>query len=484
MSTSLERLQYGFDRASRRTWRRRAMTTAEDQAFGYDGLSQVTQAARGSLNLSATAIAGVPVANETWDFDPTGNWRTWEQTAGSQVPVTQERVHDKGNRLTQVDGAPASLLDPVGRMTQVPVSPEGNFGFAQQVKWDAWSRIVRMEYPQGGQVSTYAYDGLTRRTTRTTGGTVWHSYYSDAWRPLEERRDSETSPAMHYHWGARHRDDLVRRDRATTSGGALNETRYVLMDYFSPAAIIDGTGAVKERYTFSAFGERRILNPDWMPRSTSECTMDFAFQGQFRDSESGFYNYGYRSYSPQLGRWLCKDPIEEYGGVNLYGYGGNDPVSSYDLYGLAPDGFFDPGFVGQPQPEDDAALEAEIERANAIVDDKGRKCYEVSLDTSPISSTDLGDLLKNFDRTILLNHGTPDSHLQFSDRYVRADAVKKVAERAGNSCRTLACYVDPKPGHTVPQSAMFQQALSEVRQLQKKQCCPEIQKVALRTGPR
>ena len=75
MSTTLERLQYGFDRDSRRTWRRRAVTTGEDNAYGYDGLSQVAQAALGSLNLSGSAISGVPAEAESWDYDPTGNWR-------------------------------------------------------------------------------------------------------------------------------------------------------------------------------------------------------------------------------------------------------------------------------------------------------------------------------------------------------------------------------------------------------------------------
>ena len=65
MSTTLERLQYGFDRDSRRTWRRRVVTTGEDNAYGYDGLSQVTQSALGNLNQNATAIsAKVPAEVE------------------------------------------------------------------------------------------------------------------------------------------------------------------------------------------------------------------------------------------------------------------------------------------------------------------------------------------------------------------------------------------------------------------------------------
>ena len=45
--------------------------------------------------------------------------------------------------------------------------------------------------------------------------------------------------------------------------------------------------------------------------------------------------YGFRYYHPETGRWLSRDPIEERGGVNLYGMVGNDPVNRWDYLGLA-----------------------------------------------------------------------------------------------------------------------------------------------------
>jgi RHS repeat-associated protein len=42
----------------------------------------------------------------------------------------------------------------------------------------------------------------------------------------------------------------------------------------------------------------------------------------------------FRYYSPELGRWLSRDPIEEQGGMNLYAMVGNDAVNWWDELGL------------------------------------------------------------------------------------------------------------------------------------------------------
>jgi RHS repeat-associated protein len=49
----------------------------------------------------------------------------------------------------------------------------------------------------------------------------------------------------------------------------------------------------------------------------------------------GVTYYGYRYYDPVTGRWPSRDPIEEQGGINLYGFVGNNGVNKLDLFGLS-----------------------------------------------------------------------------------------------------------------------------------------------------
>ena len=41
-------------------------------------------------------------------------------------------------------------------------------------------------------------------------------------------------------------------------------------------------------------------------------------------------------YNPSTGRWLSRDPIEENGGINLYGFTLNDPMNHVDALGNIP----------------------------------------------------------------------------------------------------------------------------------------------------
>ena len=98
--------------------------------------------------------------------------------------------------------------------------------------------------------------------------------------------------------------------------GIGNVTRY-----------IDESGNVVAAYEYDTFG-KTIAQTGPMAE-----VFRHRFSSKFYDSETGLYYYGYRFYSTSLMRWLNRDPIEEDGGLNLYGFCGNNPTSRIDPNG-------------------------------------------------------------------------------------------------------------------------------------------------------
>jgi RHS repeat-associated protein len=67
------------------------------------------------------------------------------------------------------------------------------------------------------------------------------------------------------------------------------------------------------------------------------------FQKTWRvNAKAGLSYYGYRQYDPVTGRWPSRDPIGERGGMNLYGFVGNDGVGKWDYLGYVPAVIIDP----------------------------------------------------------------------------------------------------------------------------------------------
>ena len=336
--TPIDAWQWGYNEASNRTWKKNLVAAnGQDEGYTYDGLYQVIRDAVGTLNTNRTAIGGVPGEEEDFEYDPTGNWMGYRKDANGSVVLDQSRSNNKDNQLTQIDGSSALLsYDRAGNATKVPPGTGGDWSKYYQPVWDAWNRIVEVKNESGSSVQKNAYDGLTRRITKEAASVVTHTYWSDRWKPLEERTGSATTAARSYLWGERpgHRDELVLRDLDTDGNGSLDERLYATMDYFNGTAVLNTSGTVLERYAYSAFGIRRIMAADFTPRSTSSYAWDFGFQGQFREAETDCYNYGYRFYVPLLGRWINRDPIGEMGGVNLFSFAKNDGIGELDKYGL------------------------------------------------------------------------------------------------------------------------------------------------------
>jgi RHS repeat-associated protein len=81
-------------------------------------------------------------------------------------------------------------------------------------------------------------------------------------------------------------------------------------------------------YRYDAFGN--LLNSSGSYATAN--TYRFSSK-EWMSAVNGYY-YLYRFYIPSLQRWLNQDPIQEWGGINLYEYVGNNPDNLIDSKGL------------------------------------------------------------------------------------------------------------------------------------------------------
>lgn len=333
--------KYGYSRASNRTWRKDQQAhddgqVTQDQMFWYDGLYQVTNAQRGDLTPgSGPPYTGIAPAtrqqNEIFGYDQMGNWLSYY----SQSPaLSQTRAHNKANEITSLTN-PTSVIQPaydaVGNMTTLPQPADWTKKFT--ARWDAWNRLIKLTDDNGTTVvATYAYDGLFRRITKTTGSETRKFYYTDSWQVAEEYVGTSSTPQRRYYWGMREINDLIRRQRYS-SGTTLQDDLYALGDRMNVVAVVDASGAVQQRMGYSAFGTPIWLTSAWAA-STNTKEWNVLFHGHFLDGESGLYQMRFRYFQTGLGRWTSRDPIGETGGFNLYQAFSNDPASQKDVFGL------------------------------------------------------------------------------------------------------------------------------------------------------
>jgi RHS repeat-associated protein len=88
-------------------------------------------------------------------------------------------------------------------------------------------------------------------------------------------------------------------------------------------------GSLATVYEYDAFGNTLRES------GTYAASNPFRFSTKYTDIETSSVYYGHRYYSPTLGRFINKDPIEEQGGLNLYGFVGNNSVNKWDYLGLS-----------------------------------------------------------------------------------------------------------------------------------------------------
>ena len=88
---------------------------------------------------------------------------------------------------------------------------------------------------------------------------------------------------------------------------------------YSITAMTTSTGAVAERYAYTAYGQPTILNASGSVLTSSAVGNRYTYTGREWDETLGLHHFRARWMSPLAGRFLGRDPIGYLDGFNLFG---------------------------------------------------------------------------------------------------------------------------------------------------------------------
>jgi RHS repeat-associated protein len=309
---------------------------------GYQEGNSVRALAYNALNQIISQPTGAPVRFEG-TLDETGTVSINNQSAtmrtvldenetpsfrfGADVPlasgvhqVTVEARDGSGNVTEQHYEVEVGALTGQG----VPeYDARGNMksnGRGQAYEWDAANRLLAIEYADGSRTE-FEYDALSRRV-----------------REVEKDEEGEVIGEKRLLWVglgiAQERDAqnaVVKRHAGNGVALADASKYYYTRDHLgSVRQVVDEGEVVVESYSYDAYGVSVASAPGG-PNGVR--LADFRYTGHYYHGKSGLHMAPYRAYDAELGVWISEDPIEEAGGINLYGYVENGPMTSVDPLG-------------------------------------------------------------------------------------------------------------------------------------------------------
>jgi RHS repeat-associated protein len=308
------------------------------QTLNCDALNQLTNVTRNNL-MTVGGVTPAPASTVTVNGQPAqiyGDFtfaRTNVSLSGGNNSFTNIAQSASGLRVTNTLNASLPwtinlLWDSNGNLTN-----DGTRSFA----YDAENRLVT-NWVSGAWKTEFVYDGLGRRRIERDyawQGVNWYKtnelrFVYDGWLPIQER-DANNNVLVTYTRGL---DLSATLGGAGGIGGLLARTDSGGSTFYHAdgagniTGVMDGQQNMAARYMYGTFGR---LVSKWGPLADVN-TMQFSSMPTHR--QSGLSLYPFRAYDSGLQRWLSRDPIGEQGGINLYGFVGNNPMSRVDPYGL------------------------------------------------------------------------------------------------------------------------------------------------------
>jgi RHS repeat-associated protein len=287
-------VSFGYDTANRRT----SLTLPNGivMSYSYDNDSE--------LSGITYTLGSNTLGNLTYTYDLAGRRTSMGgSNAQTALPLAiSNTAYNADNQLTQW-GTANLYYDANGNMTS-----DGTNSFV----WNARNQLASMDL---GAVS-FQYDPFGRRTTKTVSGTTT-SYLYDGANIAQEI--SGGSPIANLLSGGV--DEIFAR---TDSNGTAN---FLTNALGSTLNLTNSSGNSLAQYAYEPFGNTSV--------TFGSSTNSYEYTGRENDGTGLYFNRA-RYYNPTTGRFLSEDPSGFRGGINLYAYARNNPISFTDPSGLKP----------------------------------------------------------------------------------------------------------------------------------------------------
>ncbi len=185
-------------------------------------------------------------------------------------------------------------------------------------EWDAENRLIAVSTAPLRQ--EFSYDGYGRRVKeieKVNGVVMATNYFVWCGKKLCEERDGNNNVTRRFY-----------EEGQYNYVGIVHQFYYTRDHLGSVREMVDNTGTVRGRYDYDPYGRRT--------RVSGSYDAAFGYAGYYYDTGSGLNLTLYRAYDADTGRWPNRDPLEEDGGINLYEFVKNSPISWFDSDGAAP----------------------------------------------------------------------------------------------------------------------------------------------------
>lgn len=270
-------------------------------AYTYDAAGRLRTDTRETRSCATDTVTAT-VASGPYLYDANGNRTDSGLSANAQdapTSASRPRTYDARGRL----------------------SARGSETFTH----DIGDQLVR--WTNGARVIDYEYDGVGRLVRIAEGADVQRFFYRDGLAPIAWQHVSGgVTRTMIFGYGLNeHVPDVAWVD--ATSNGTIDRTlRFATDERGSVRTVFDAdSGVAIDMLEYDAWGQQAV--------DGSTFDQPFGYAGAVRLSGPELWHMGARNLDPSIGRFITPDTWGFEGGLNLYDYGGSDPIDHIDPSG-------------------------------------------------------------------------------------------------------------------------------------------------------